>query len=1080
MDRLRKGLIKIAGYLIVTTISFGAMAQKPEVITVDKVVASTGEVFALKGSSFGTNAAQLSVYFGAAKGSIQSVTNQLLEVSAPPGATYNNISVSNTTLGLTGYSKEQFLLSYGGAHPFNMANLNSQVDFVTGIDLYDACIGDFDNDGKPDYATANKGENSISIMRNTSAAVGTISFTEIPFAVGFPTLHVRAGDLNGDGKLDLVLTQGGSSTVRDNIFILQNTSTGAGIFTFTMQTIKLTGRKNSKAEIVDMDLDGKPEVVVTDEGSNVVAILVNTSSLAAISFAASPVNVAITGAVSTDGLAVEDLNGDQLPEIVTSQYQTSSSNVFIVENNSVVGALGFGAITKLNIGSTVKRVKIGDLDGDQKPDITVTQLLGSSVSVFPNTGTGSTISFGAAKLFVTEANPWGLDFGDLDGDGKTDIVVASITVNKLTILNNISTPGNINFTRLTVNTTFAGRHVRVGDVDGDGKPDISFTGIDTSNPARIGVLRNRSCVVPVIRPSESPLALCTGVLPYRLTATVSRGSYYQWLKDGVALSCGLNQNTFDITSGTGSGTYTVKIFAEGANCSTNVGCAQESTGVQVTITAGTAADSNPTNNGPVCLGSPLNLSIANPIGGATYRWTGPNGFSATGTTHTISNFQLVNAGTYYVDVTIGSCVAKRESTLVEAIDVPTFTIGMTGSPVMCQGDPSRTLSVVPALGTFTYQWLKNGSPVGTGPTYTVTSVAASSGSYVVRASYAGCSTVETAPVNIAVATVPVAAFTAPATACAGQQITFTNQSTVDNVVTPIYTWNFGDGNTSPEASPNHIFATDGTYSVTLTVNYEGGVCANSVIKNVSVTPAPPVAITNPTNDFVICPGEQLLLEVLGTFTSYEWSTGATTPSITVTTGGTYSVEVTATNGCILTAIKVVTALPAPGVLVTAVPEQINEGETSQLQADGLDNYLWEPADGLSNPAIANPIATPLSTTTYTVSGTDASGCVGTGSIQVRVIGEAIVKKLIPGNLVSPDIVDAKNDFWVVGEIENYPQCGVVIYDDKGVKVFDAKPYHNDWGGTYNGKRLPDGVYFYIIRCDGEEGTPRTGSITLLR
>src|SRR5436190_18192722 len=76
--------------------------------------------------------------------------------------------------------------------------------------------------------------------------------------------------------------------------------------------------------------------------------------------------------------------------------------------------------------------------------------------------------------------------------------------------------------------------------------------------------------------------------------------------------------------------------------------------------------------------------------------------------------------------------------------------------------------------------------------------------------------------------------------------------------------------------------------------------------------------------------------------------------------------------------------------------------------------------------------------------------------------------------------DLKIDLWVVDHIVDFPQCAVSIYDDKGVKVFSAKPYGNDWNGTFNGKNLPDGVYFYVIRCDGEENSPRTGSITLIR
>jgi gliding motility-associated-like protein len=69
---------------------------------------------------------------------------------------------------------------------------------------------------------------------------------------------------------------------------------------------------------------------------------------------------------------------------------------------------------------------------------------------------------------------------------------------------------------------------------------------------------------------------------------------------------------------------------------------------------------------------------------------------------------------------------------------------------------------------------------------------------------------------------------------------------------------------------------------------------------------------------------------------------------------------------------------------------------------------------------------------------------------------------------------------MITRIEEFSQCGVSIYDDKGVKVYESKPYNNDWDGTFKGKKLPDGVYYYIIRCDGEEGKPRTGSITVLR
>ena len=154
--------------------------------------------------------------------------------------------------------------------------------------------------------------------------------------------------------------------------------------------------------------------------------------------------------------------------------------------------------------------------------------------------------------------------------------------------------------------------------------------------------------------------------------------------------------------------------------------------------------------------------------------------------------------------------------------------------------------------------------------------------------------------------------------------------------------------------------------------------------------------------------------------------------------------------------------------------------TTQLTATGLLNYLWDPAAVLNDPAIADPVATPTGTTVFTVQGTDANGCAGTATVEVTVKGDLIVNKLGPAKLISPDNGDAINNFWLVENILNYPQCSVTIYDDKGIKVYDAKPYNNDWDGTFRGRQLPDGVYYYIIRCDGEENSPRAGSITVLR
>jgi PKD repeat protein len=418
----------------------------------------------------------------------------------------------------------------------------------------------------------------------------------------------------------------------------------------------------------------------------------------------------------------------------------------------------------------------------------------------------------------------------------------------------------------------------------------------------------------------------------------------------------------------------------------------------------------------------------NALTGATgYRWSGPDGFTSTSQNPTIANFTLAKAGRYTVEILAGTCVAQETSTIAEAIDAPNFVVAFTAPPVFCQGN-TKTLSVSPIVNGFTYQWFEKTSGLISGAINT-TLVVSSGGEYYYQGSVSGCTTIESSSVVINSVSLPTVDFNAPATSCAGQQVQFTDQSTAGTGAT--YLWTFGDGNSSTEKSPTHVYAsaTGSPFNVKLVVSYDGA-CPSELTKQIAITAAPAMNITNPSNTFIFCPGESLTLEVLGGFTNYLWNTGATTSSINVTTAGTYSVEVNS-SGCVLFDDQVVTSHPATTVNILADPQQINAGETSQLQASGLISYNWTPVESLSNSTIPNPIATPLSTTLYTVMGPDANGCTVEGTIQISVKGDAVVNKLNPSNFFSPN-GDTSNEFWVVSEIENYPQCGVTIYVEKGV------------------------------------------------
>jgi gliding motility-associated-like protein len=1046
-------------------------AQKPVIRAVDKAKASNAEVVTLQGS-FNGDATKVSVSMGAMKAPVQFISDQLLEVTVPAGATYENIVVTDLTSGLSDESAAPVLLSFGGNHGVGAASLEGQVDFDSESGLYDLCTCDFDSDGRTDIATANDNSNTLTLFANTTAASGlaSISFNRIPILIGTRSIHARCGDLNGDGKPDLVISEGGSSG--DRIFVFRNTSTGMGVFTFSIQAIQLTGKKVKRIEIADLDNNGKPEIIVSNQTGNNIAVLVNESTLAAITFNATPLNVNISGAASTDGLQVKDLDDDGLPEIVTSQFLTATSNIFILKNTSIPGNISFSANTTLSLSGTVVNIRIGDLTGDNKPEIAATQLLGSGISIFKNQST-TTPSFAAPVSILTDDRPWGIDFGDLDGDGLTDIVVASLTKKSVTILNNESILGSLAFAPFVRNTTFINRHVRIGDVDGDGKPDIAFTSVDDNNnnilSSKVSILRNKNCLVPVVTPGNA-VTICVG-FPYQLKTTPSRGTTYVW-KDGAATVKSGPDPFFDVIL---AGNYSVTATGEGGTCS------QTSNTVAIAVDPGiTSGPAIPTNDGPVCVGSTLSLAV-NDVTATAYNWRGPAGYTGTGLIPApIVNFQNQNAGRYFLDVVVNTCIAQQVSTVVSTIGVPDFQVSFPGSDIVCVPD-TKTLTIVPIDPDYSYQWAERVSGNIGGATGTSTVVSAS-GKYFVKAQYIpnpACASLETNDAIITFSTTPVVDFSAPGSGCVGQNLTFTNQSISDGAIPKFYSWSFGDSQSASIENPIHQYGTASTFGVTLKVSYNNGACESQVTKNVDVQSAPAATITTPGNNFQFCPGDSLRLEIPGAFATYQWNTGESTPFIFVKIPGSFDVNVT-TATCTLNATVTVDTLQRPVVLVTADPLEVIEGGSSQLTASGLDTYSWTPPDNLSDPAISNPVATPTGTTLYTVTGTDSNGCIGQATVEVSVKGDIIVNKLTPSKFFSPDNGDDINNFWLIQKILDYPQCQVTVYDDKGIKVYESKPYVEDWNGTYKGKPLPDGVYYYIIRCDGEEKTPKSGSITLLR
>jgi len=188
-----------------------------------------------------------------------------------------------------------------------------------------------------------------------------------------------------------------------------------------------------------------------------------------------------SGTVGSDNIVlVDDVDGDRKPDVVTkSRFYPP---FLIYRNTSTPGSISFASNVPVISGGTGITgngnfdMKVGDIDGDSKPEIAFIVPDSSFVAVYKNTSTAGNISYSAKMRFATGYGPYGLGFNDMDGDSKTDLVVVQYS-DSFTLLKNTSTTGTVSYQ--TRRSFHAGRYYLTchpADVDGDGKADILFAG----------------------------------------------------------------------------------------------------------------------------------------------------------------------------------------------------------------------------------------------------------------------------------------------------------------------------------------------------------------------------------------------------------------------------------------------------------------------------------------------------------------------------------------------------------------------------------------------------------------------------
>jgi len=502
----------------------------------------------------------------------------------------------------------------------------------------------------------------------------------------------------------------------------------------------------------------------------------------------------------------------------------------------------------------------------------------------------------------------------------------------------------------------------IGNNTGNGNPDWTFMANASSYTTRKLWILVENDLKFVNQPSSLAQNPCVNgtVTALTVSATVNSGTItnYQWYSNTTSAN----------TGGTLVATHTTSLTSDSYSpLSSTAGtlyyyCVVNGTGTLTALSnvSGTYAVANPTltvtGTGTVCAGGPITLSAGTSIGASTFTWSnGQNTSSILVTPSVTTNYSV--SGTSSFGCVAGSSIVTVTVNPLPAISVPNGTICNGGSFALAPSGAS----------TYTYSGgVSTMAPVVT-TNYTVSGTDA-----------LGCVGSNTA-VSVVVYTVPVVSITGTTSICSGS-----SASLIANGAAT-YTWSNSSNASGISVSP----ASNTSYSLSGTSG-QGCVSSSSAVVTVTVNALPVIGITGANT---VCAGSSVALTAGGAST-YSWNTGSNASVITVTPAGntSYSVSGTSINGCVssASAVTTVSVKTLPTIAITGTTS-ICSGASTSFTAGGATTYTWNTA---SNATVIS--VSPISNTSYSVSGTNSVGCISAAPAVVSLTVNALPLVSITG------------------------------------------------------------------------------------
>lgn len=856
-----------------------------------------GTTVTITGSNFNTTTSSNTVRFGGVKATVLTASATQLTVTVPAGSGLLPVSVSNT--GLTGFSKLSFdvkqncagtidinafslapsITTFSASYPtiglglFDMdtdgkpdiitnnysttsgnmsliKNTTTNGDLATNTALnYAATKGnqalayaDIDGDGKLDIINSNREGGNISVFLNTTSSIPTVT-GRVDFVVGATPYSIAASDMDGDGRVDIVVgTSSASVYVFRNISTINNPNF-EGPYTFTF-----SGASDVRhITLDDLNNDNKPEIIIGCNSATSIGLLTNTSVSGTLSFTS---NVATGKPGNILAIASNDLNYDGTNDIVVAY----SNNVFeTYKNNYTGGTLSFSNFTNINgsytAATTPSSIALSDLDGDGKPEVVLGYATGTNISVFKNTtsSAASNILLATGVLFaIPGGNPVQVAANDLTADGKPEIIVAANNANIYVFKNYINQTASEPTTQASL---------------------LSYTNVGTNGMTVSFTAGNGGKRIVVASQGTAVTQLPIDAIGYADNAAFGSGAN---LGNGNYVVYNGTSNTVNVTNLLSSTNYYFSVFEynTNGNCDYNYLTSTQLSGFKITNNA-TPLLNAVSNPSAICRNSgqqTINLTGIDPgaanetqtltitatssntavIPNPTVTYTSPN------TTGTLKYTPVTNAsGTAIITVTLNDN-QNNNNTVTQ-----TFTVTVNATPTISNAGSNQDICFTtynlqantPTNGSGAWSIVSNNNGLialssGSNPNATIGNYNIGDSTRLAwTISNPGCVS-SVSYVNIKRVSCPLTAgFTSDkSTACINTSIVYTNASVSGGTTINSYSWTFAGGS-PPSASgigPHTVsYATIGSKNVTLSIT-------DNTAANASVTNA--VTIMNkPTN-----------------------------------------------------------------------------------------------------------------------------------------------------------------------------------------------------------------------------------------